>query len=182
MYILRVKTFVVYIIFTLHIYVRDVYTFISSISSSQFWSSSDLSHSIWSNFFFYPSTVGSLFPSFQSKRTTEKMSAKNGDKFDQQDVRGWGMPLWAALPRHQRLVYTIFAFVDTTRTDVSSIYHIYVAYVRTCIYIYFAHLFFTSDLPSIYLIRSGDGRISSSILPRWDLFFHRSKARGQPKR
>ena len=34
---------------------------------------------------------------------------------------------------------------------------------------------------SIYLIRSGDGRISSSILPRWDLFFHRCKERGQLK-
>ena len=47
---------------------------------------------------------------------------------------------------------------------------------------YFFQLFFNSDLPSIYLIRSGLGGISSSILPRWDLFFHRSKARGQPKR
>ena len=149
----------------------------------QFWSSIDLSHSIRSrsNFFFYPSTVGSLFPSFQSKRTTEKMSAKNGDKFEQQDVWGWGMPLWAALPRHQTLVYMICAFVHTTRKDVRSIYHFYVAYIRTCIYVYFVHLFFHSDLPSIYLIRSGDGRISSSILPRWDLFFHRCKERGQLK-
>ena len=116
------------------------------------------------------------------------MSAKNGDKFEQQDVRGWGMPLWVALPRHQTLVYIICAFVHTTRKDVRSIYiyihiyHIYVANIRTCIYVYFVHLFFNSDLPSIYRIRSGDGRISSSILPRWDLFFHRSKARGQPKR
>ena len=94
---------------------------------------------------------------------------------------GWGMPLWAALPRHQRLVYIICAFVHTTRKDVRSIYLIYVAYVRTCIYVYFVHLWFNSDLPSIYLIRSGDGRISSSILPTWDLFFHRCKERGQLK-
>ena len=84
--------------------------------------------------------MGSLLPSLQRKRTTEKMSAKNGDKCEQRDVRGWGMPLWAALPRHQRFVYIIFACVDTTRTDVSSIYHIYVEYVRTCIYVYFVHL------------------------------------------
>ena len=122
-----------------------------------------------------------FFHRFQSKRTTEKMSAKNGDKFEQQDVWGWGMPLWAALPRHQTLVYMICAFVHTTRKDVRSIYHFYVAYIRTCIYVYFVHLFFHSDLPSIYLIRSGDGRISSSILPRWDLFFHRCEERGQLK-
>ena len=42
------------------------------------------------------------------------------------------------------------------------------------------YLFFNPfDLPSIYFIRSGDGRISSSILPRWDFFFHRYKERGQ---
>ena len=34
---------------------------------------------------------------------------------------------------------------------------------------------------SIYLIRSGDGRFSSSLLPRWALFSHRSKERGQLK-
>ena len=62
--------------------------------------------------------------------------------------------------------------------DVGSIYHIiYVALVRTCIYVYFVHLLFNSDLPSIYLIRSGDGRISYSILPRWDFFVHRHKER-----
>ena len=85
------------------------------------------------------------------------------------------MPLWAALPRHQTLVYIIFACVHTTRKDVRSIYRIYVAYILACIYAYFVHLFFNSDVPSIYLIRSGDGRISSSIHPRWDLFFHRCR-------
>ena len=49
--------------------------------------------------------------------------------------------------------------------------------MRTCIYVYFVHLLFNSDLPSIYLIRSGDGRISYSILPRWDFFVHRHKER-----
>ena len=39
------------------------------------------------------------------------------------------MPLWAALPRHQTLVYIIFACVHTTRKDVRSIYRIYVAYI-----------------------------------------------------
>ena len=34
---------------------------------------------------------------------------------------------------------------------------------------------------SIYLIRSGHDRISSSILPRWDLLFHRCKERGELK-
>ena len=43
--------------------------------------------------------------------------------------------------------------------------------MRTCISVSFFHLFFNpSELPSIYLIRSGDGRISSSILPRLDFF------------
>ena len=117
-------------------------------------------------FLFYPSTVGSLLPLFHSKRTTGKMSAKNGDIVEQQEVRGWSMLLWVALPRHQTLVYIICACVHTTRKDVRSIYHIHVAYIRTCTYVYFVHLFFNSDLPSIYLIRSGDGRISSSILPQ----------------
>ena len=92
------------------------------------------------------------------------------------------MPLWAALPRHQTLVYIIFACVHTTRKDVSIIYRIYVAYILACIYVYFVHLFFNSDLPSIYLIRSGDGRISSSIHSGWDLFLHRCKERGELKR
>ena len=70
--------------------------------------------------------MGSLLPSLQRKRTTEKLSAKNGDILEQQEVRGWGMPLWAALPRRQRLIYMIFACVHTTRKDVSSLYHIYV--------------------------------------------------------
>jgi len=103
------------------------------------------------------------------------MSAKNGDKFEQRDVRGWGMPLWAALPRHQRLVYIIFAFVHTTRKDFSSIYHFYVAYIRTFIYVYFVHLFFNSDLHrSIsfdlvtveFLVLSFHGGISFSIVAK----------------
>ena len=104
------------------------------------------------------------------------MSAKNGDKFEQQDVRGWGMPLWVALPRHQTLVYIICAFVHTTRKDVRSIYHIYVAYIRTCIYVFFVHLFFNSDLHrsiSFDLVTVGrisllsfHGGISFSIVPQ----------------
>ena len=42
--------------------------------------------------------------------------------------------------------------------------------MHTCIYVYFVHLFFNSDLPSIQLIQSGYRRISSSIFPRWDFF------------
>ena len=70
---------------------------------------------------------------------------------------------------HVRCTYTI--------KDVSTISHLRCA--NTCAY--FFQLFFNSDLPSIYLIRSVDGRISSSILPRWDLFFHRCRERGQLK-
>ena len=58
----------------------------------------------------------------------------------------------------------------------------YVAYSRTCIHVYFVHLFLNSDFPLIYLIRSGDGQLSFSIIPRWDLFFHRCKERRQVKR
>ena len=63
------------------------------------------------------------------------------------------MPLWAALPRHQRLVYIICAFVHTTRKDVRSKYHIHVAYIRTCIYVYFVHLFFNSFIDPCHSIR-----------------------------
>ena len=71
---------------------------------------------------------------------------------------------------HLRCTYTC--------KDVGTISHL--RCTNTCAY--FFQLFFNSDLPSIYLIRSGDGRISSSILPRWDLFFHRCKERGQLKK
>ena len=77
---------------------------------------------------------GISFSIVPKQEDNQKMSAKNRDKFEQQDVWGWGMPLWAALPRHQTLVYMICAFVHTTRKDVRSIYHFYVAYIRTCIY------------------------------------------------
>ena len=118
-------------IYIYHIYVANIRTCIYVYFVHLFFNS-DLRRSISFDlvtveFLFYPSTVGSLFPSFHSKRTTEKMSAKNGDIVEQQEVRGWSMLLWVALPRHQRLVYIIFAFVDTTRKDVRSIYHIHVA-------------------------------------------------------
>ena len=45
---------------------------------------------------------------------------------------------------------------------------LYVALLRTCIYVNFVHLLFNSSLPSIELIQSRYRRISSSILPRWD--------------
>ena len=48
---------------------------------------------------------------------------------------------------------------------------LYVALLRTCIYVNFVHLLFNSSLSSIELIQSGYRRISSSsILPRWDFF------------
>ena len=80
-----------------------------------------------------------------------------------------------ALSCSLHLVYIIFAFVHTTRKDVRSIYHVYVAYIRTCIYVYFVHLFFNSDLHrSIsfdlvtveFLLLSFHGGISSSIVAK----------------
>ena len=80
--------------------------------------------------------------------------------------RGAQWDNWGGLIRKKLVEYAamgcstkalIGAFLHTTRKEVRSIYHIYVARIRVCIYVYFIHLFFNpSDLPSIYLIRSGD--------------------------
>ena len=85
---------------------------------------------------------------------------------------GWGMPLWAALPRHETVVYIIFQCMNTTRKDVCSIYLIYVAYIYIRVYMFLCsisisihpifHRYISSSIhSSIYLIRSGDDRTSS---------------------
>ena len=116
---------------------------------------------------------GISFPSLQSNRTPEEMRAKNGDILEQQEVRGWGMPLWAALPRHQTLVYIIFACAYTTRKDVRSI--LYVCSIYTYVYIrlfrlsflQFTHRSISFDQLTVeFLLLSFHGGISSSIVAK----------------
>ena len=58
------------------------------------------------------------------------------------------MPLWAALPRHETVVYIIFQCMNTTRKDVCSIYLIYVAYIYIYVYICFCVPFLFQSIRS----------------------------------
>ena len=120
----------------------------------------------------------------------EKLRVKNGDIFEQQEVRGVEYAAMGCSTKAREIgllncgrvkTFVIYFF--------PYLYYIYVAHIRTCsidtqfsnatishvrsTYTcrYFFHLFFnSSDLPSIQLIQSGYRWISSSIFPRWDFF------------